>query len=164
MEWPTAISTLIAIGAFIMSGISLYISIRKDTFEREVATAEQSAILLSKIGEQRVQLLKYDGLLSRLHKRYSDNGDTRLHSIELFQKAIDLMSPVVEKTFEDVQGNNAMTYREIKMRQGRFDVMNSTLAYVIQGTNDLLKDEPCDKSCEQAVAGYVAQGAPSPEP
>ena len=137
MDYPTLISTLIAIGAFIMSGISLYISIRKETFEREVVTAEQASVLLSKIGEQRIQLLKYEGLLSDLHKKYVDNGDPRLKSIENFQKLITLLGPLVERSFEDVQNSNDMTYREIKMRQGNYDVMNSSLAIVIQGTNEL---------------------------
>ena len=148
MEYPTLISTLIAIGAFIMSGISLYISIRKETFEREVVTAEQASILLSKIGEQRIQLLKYEGLLSNLHKRYVYNGDPRLKSIENFQKVITLLGPLVERSFEDVQSSNDMTYREIKMRQGNYDVMNSSLAIVIQGTNELLVNDTCDKSRE----------------
>ena len=148
MDYPTLISTLIAIGAFIMSGISLYISIRKETFEREVVTAEQASVLLSKIGEQRIQLLKYEGLLSDLHKKYVDNGDPRLKSIENFQKLITLLGPLVERSFEDVQNSNDMTYREIKMRQGNYDVMNSSLAIVIQGTNELWGNDTRDKPRE----------------
>ena len=113
-----------------------------------MVTAEQASILLSKIGEQRIQLLKYEGLLSNLHKRYVYNGDPRLKSIENFQKVITLLGPLVERSFEDVQSSNDMTYREIKMRQGNYDVMNSSLAIVIQGTNELLVNDTCDKSRE----------------
>ena len=148
MDYPTLISTLIAIGAFIMSGISLYISIRTATFERELVTAEQARVLLSKIGEQRIHTLKYEGLLSDLHKKYVDNGDPRLKSIENFQKLITLLGPLVERSFEDVQNSNDMTYREIKMRQGNYDVMNSSLAIVIQGTNELWGNDTRDKPRE----------------
>ena len=141
MEWTTLVTTLLAIGAFVMSGLSLYISSRKDKFEREVVTAEQTAVLLSKIGEQRVNLLKYDDLLAKLRRRYSANGDSRLQSIELFQKAIDLMSPNIEDTFFKIQSNHLLSYRDIKMQQSHYDLLNSILAFVMQGTDELLKED-----------------------
>ena len=163
MDWPPLISTLIAIGAFVMSVISLYISIRKDTFDREVATAEQTTLLLSKIAEQQVQMLKYEGVLSKLRKRYSTKGDPRLKTIELFQKAIDLMSPAIEEEFSKVRGNRSMTYREIKMQQSHYDSQNSLLAFVIQGTDELVKEQD-EIPCEQAGPAYPPQGVGSADP
>ena len=141
MEWSTLTATLIAIGAFVVSALSLYISFRKGKFEHEVVISDQKAVLLLKIGEHQVNLLKTSNLLSKLHKRYSENGNQlELHTTEQQQKIIDLMYSVIQDSFYKTQDSKSFTYSDIKTKQNDLDLMNSLCSFIIQWIDERLKE------------------------
>ena len=141
MAWTDIVTALIAVGAFVMSGISLYFSCRKDSFDREVVTAEQVAALLTKIGELQVKIFKYKKRLATLRARYKQNGDPRLESIEIYQKAMDLVERFNEQKFTNISTHNRLTYHEIKVHQSIYDTVSIVLDFAANGTDELIRAE-----------------------
>ncbi len=135
------ITQLIAIGAFVMSGVSLYLSIAKHKYKQEIATAEQTALLLLKMGEMEVQILKYGERLNKLRSRYAQSDDPRLKSIEIYIKVIKSLSKIIDGEVKNVDSGN-LAYRDIKLQQSHYDTMNSVLEFVIQGADELLTEIP----------------------
>ena len=133
------ITQLLAIGAFIMSGVSLYFSRCKDKFEREVATAEQISLMLSKMGEMRLQILKYQDLLAQIRSLYIQNSDSRLEIVVRYERLMELLGSGLEEQIAAVPRETRMSYRDIKLRQSHYDAMNSMLEFIIRGTDELMK-------------------------
>ena len=138
-------STVLSIGAFIISLVSLYFSIRKQRFEEETATSDQEAAIISKLADLKVQNIKAREKLASLRANWPQCMIDSINSLDHFDKAFDVIDRSNDNLFANISNKNRLTYRRAKHAQGYLDAQEILQSYITSNISNQLEiaKKPC---------------------
>ncbi len=167
METILNISPWLSIGAFIIALVSLRYSIRKQKFDEEMATSDQTAILLSKIGDAKVLLTKQHDMVSKLRAQSIKCATIPADIFDLLDESIDSMEKMLDLDMGNICFSKPRSYRQVKLMQGQLDAQASVLSSLISNVDETLKKCevcPVQINAKQQLAARGDTGSPQPQP